>query len=273
MSLQTFPLDVLQKVSLHIRSQLVIPASERQPPADSFGATEDDFPEPHSLDTLGDLFRVGGFAEDSLPAPNAEGRWFISTLDPAAALGKLPGLELKPGVRLVTYLQRRPEGGLGVTWALPDLMSTTAHLEAALESAGNGQIPPHPRGALGHVMDGIRGNHSPASFIAASLLIRELKELGRTGRLRRWHHHRLIGSEPTQYPWQWRSKSPKDWSAKVKILEDQSVFVEFFSCRVAPPIALFRHLDRYSPQSYRPQSTDQVIAVLETGTATLPSTG
>lgn len=266
MALQTFSLDAVQKVSQHIRQKLVLPPFEQQPDADSPGIESNgtiapDLPEPSSLDALGDLFRIGGFADNSVPAPNSEGRWFISTMDPAAVLYKLPGLSLKPGVRLVTYLQQRPEGGMGVIWALPELMSTTTHLEAALEDSGN--TPPHPKGALGHVMDGLMGNGSPASYIAASLLVREFKELGRTGSFRRWSQHQLIDRIPPQQSWQWRSKTPQDLSPKVKILGDESVLVELFSCRMVTPVVLFRHLDQYHRGSYRPKTTDQVIALKE----------
>ncbi|MDA0674292.1 MAG: hypothetical protein O3C67_11380 [Cyanobacteria bacterium] len=270
MALQTFSLDAVQKVSQHIRQKLVLPPSEQQPSADqNLGAS--DFPEPSTLDALGDLFRVGGFAEEAVPAPNSEGRWFISTIDPAAVLYKLPGLQLKPKVRLVTYLQRQPQGGIGVTWALPELMSTTEQLEQALTDSLNSGAPPHPQGALGHVMEGVEGNSSAASYIAASLLMREYKELGRTGPFRRWSQHRLLDRIPSQQPWQWRSKPPQDLSPKVKVLEDQSVLVEFFSCRVVKPVALFRHLDQYHRRSYRPKSHDQVIALREAIAVPQPS--
>lgn len=258
MSLHTFSIEAVQKVGQHIRAQLVLPPSEQQPTLEGENVTPDELPEPASLDALGDLFRLGGFGDEDLSAPNRQGRWFISTIDPAVALNKLPGLNLKSDVRLVTYLQQRSDGGVGVTWALPKLMSTTVHLEAALESVGEG-APPRPRGALSNVMEAIEGNDTPASFVAASLLARELKELGRTGKLRRWSHHRLIGKVPSQRPWQWRSKVPQDLSPKVK-RSDQGVLVEFFSCRVVPPIALFRHVDQYPAGSYRPKTNDQVIA-------------
>ncbi len=263
MSLQTFSLDVVQKVNQHIQGQLALPPSEQQPALETTAAmAAEEPPEPSSLDMLGDLFRAGGFEEENSPAPNSHGRWFISTIDPAAALYKLPGLSIKPGVRLVTYLQRRPDGGLGVTWALPELMSTTTHLETALESAGDKLTPPHPRGALGHIMDGVKGDQRPASYLSASLLLRHFKELGRTGKLRRWSHHRLIATVPSQYNWSWQGGTPKDLSPKVKRLSEKSVVVEFFSCRVVPPIALFRHFDQYGG-AYRPKSNDQVMALLQ----------
>jgi hypothetical protein len=264
MALQKYSLEILLKVQKHIQSQLTLPPSEQHPVTESSErAIAIETIEPTSLDALGDLFRVGGFGDEEGPAPNAEGRWFISTVNPAATISKLPGLDLKSGVRLVTYLQRQNNGGMGVTWALPELMSTTAELEVALESAGNGSIPPHPKGALGNVMDGFEGDRSPASFIAASILLRELKEFGRSGQNRRWTYHRLIANVPPNRAWQWRTKKPlADLAPKIQIQDDKSVLVEFFTCRIEPPVAIFRHLDHYPAKSYRPKTNDQVVALL-----------
>lgn len=264
MALQKFSLDVVHKVQQHIQSQLILPPSEQHPVTESSErAIAVETVEPASLDALGDLFRVGGFGDEDGSAPNAEGRWFISTVDPAASINKLPGLSLKSGVRLVTYLQRQSSGGMGVTWALPEMMSTTAELEAALESVGDRAIPPHPKGALGNVMDGVQGDRSPGSFIAASILLRELKEFGRSGQNCRWSHHRLITAVPPNKPWKWRTKAPlADLSPKIQIQENKTVLVEFFSCRIAPPVSIFRHLDQYPAQSYRPKANDQVVALL-----------
>ncbi len=263
MSLQKFSLEIVLKVRQHLQAQLTLPPSEQHPDQAIAEADLDTNPVvPTSLDALGDLFRVGSMGDDDTSAPNAEGRWFISTVDPAAAINKLPGLALKSGVRLVTYLQRQSGGGMGVTWALPELLSTTAELEAALENAGDSTIPPHPKGALGHVMDGLEGDRSAGSFIAASLLLRELKEFGRSGQNCRWSHHRLIAAVPPEQNWQWRTKTPADLSPKLQMREDGTALVEFFSHRTIKPISLFRHLDQYGAKSYRPKSNDQVIALL-----------
>lgn len=263
MALQKFPVETLHKVRQHICTQLILPPSEQHPLKGEDRVIEASRAEPASLNALGDLFRAGGFIDDEAPSPNDQGKWFLSTVDPAAAINKLPGIALKPGVRLVTYLQRRPNAGMGVTWALPDLMSTTTQLEAALETAGSGSIPPHPKGALSHVMDSIEGQHTSPSYIVASLLLRELKELGRIGHNSRWAQHRIIAGVPAKPIWQWRSQTPKDLSPKVRINPDQAVWVEFFSFRRTAPVALFRHLDHYDAQSYRPKTQDQLIATSE----------
>lgn len=262
MTLQKFSLEGMQKIRRHICVQLILPPSEQQPLNESDREMTNVAAEPTSLNALGDLFRSGGFLETDASAPNDEGRWFVSTIDPAAAIHSLPGIALKPDVRLVTYLQRQPRGGMGVTWALPDLMSTTAHLETALEATKHSSIPPRPRGALSHVMEAIQGDYTSLSFMAASLLTRELKELGRTKANCRWLKHRLIAAIPPE-AWKWYAPIPQDLSPKVKVQTDRSAVVEFFSCRITPPVTIFRHIDQYAGKSYRPKTNDQAIALLK----------
>lgn len=267
MSLQKFPVTAAQKVSEYIKTHLALPVSEQYPKSTTPAVEEEGeetVPEPSSLHELGDLFRLGSLPDEEVPAPNAEGRWFISTIDPAAVIAKLPGLSLKSDAQLVTYLFRQGSSGMGVTWALPEHLSTTAYLEQAIPQAQGYEIPPHPGGAFDSVMAVIDGDRSPASFLAASILYRELRELGRTGKLSRWAHHRLINQVPAQRQWQWRTSPPKDFSPKVKTLANQQVAVEFFTCRVIAPVAIFRHVDQYPPNQYQPQGADQVIAVAKT---------
>jgi hypothetical protein len=257
MSFQRYPLSTVQKVSQCIRSGLELPALEAE---SNPSVIEDDTIIPASLDDLGDLFRVGDAPEDALPAPNREGRWYLSTKDPGDSLNRLPGLWLKAGIRLVTYLQCQADGGTGITWAMPELLSTTEYLEEAIEKASDNS-PPHPVGALPNVMNGLEGDGSLSSFLAASIFLREIREFGRFGRQSRWIHHRFVAEVPGKVAWQWKAKSPQDFSTKVVTLPDGQVVVEFFSCRVQRPIALFRHVDRYSSNSYHPNNADQVLAV------------
>lgn len=257
MAFQRYPLPTVQKVSQLIRETLVLPMVDAQAKE---AISQDDESLPDSLDALGDLFRVGDDLEENLPAPNTEGRWFVSTLDPSEVLGKLPGLWLAPGIRLVTYLRQDKEGGMGNTVALPSLLSTTERLEAAIESMASDQVP-NPMGALPNLMGGIEGDGSLASFLSASILIRELREFGRFGRYSRWTHHRFVDAVPAKLPWQWRTKMPEDFSPKVVLRPDSEVIVEFYTCRVQKPVALFRHVDRYPPNSYLSNTQDQAIAV------------
>jgi hypothetical protein len=174
----------------------------------------------------------------------------------------LPGLKLKAGLRLVSYLYRLEENGISATWALPEALSTTAQLEAALRPSNGQDHPPKPDGSLADVMEAVEGDRSPMSFVIASLLRRELAEFGALGKFCAWEHHRLIDTLPPAQ-WQWRTAIPKDLSPKIRLFPDGKAALEFFTCRTVPPIALFQHLDQYPLGHYTPQGIDRAIAIAQ----------
>lgn len=262
MSLQKLPIASMQKISRYVRGNLVIPELENNPPAEQTFEDLHDIPEPASLGALGDLFRVGSAPNELISTPNTDGRWFISTAEPGAIFTRLPGLKLKPGFKLVTYLWRNDTNGLGVTWAIPEQLSDTARLEDALQSASDADNPPYPEGALLNVMSAIQGDRSATSFVTASILQRELKEFGLIGHQADWIHHRFISSVPQQRQWQWRMKPPSDLTPKVRLLPDGQAAVEFFSCRVVPPIGIYRHVDHFPIGQYTAKSINQPIATV-----------
>jgi hypothetical protein len=259
MSTQKVPIESLQKIRQHIRTVLVLPESENHPRL----SDAEEAPEPDSLASLGDLFRFGGDLDEGLPMPNDRGQWFVSVIDPAVALMKLPGLSLQPGYRLVTYLYRVRDEGYGKTWALPTALSTTAQLEKAIIPPASPDRPPRPKGALDDLMAAVQGDRSPTSFLIASLLRRELLELGGLGGGGNWRQHQLITQAPPQVRWQWRTDAVPDLSPKVRVLPDGKVVVELFTCRVSPSVAIFQHLDQYRSGEYLPQSIDRPIAIAE----------
>ena len=263
MSAQKIQLEALQKIRQHMQHGFALPTSENQPRSWSLSSNEAELPEPDSLSELGDLFTFGGSMAEPTHAPNSRGEWFISTANPGAVLMKLPGLTLKPAVRLVGYLHRQPEAGIGVIWAVPESLSTTAHLEKALAASSDRAHPPRPEGAFANLMEAVQGDRTPASFIIASLLQRELREFGRLGKACNWSHHRLISAPPTQVQWQWQVEPPKDLSPKVRVFPDGRAVIEFFSCRVIPPVTLFQHLDQYPSTHYGAAVSDRTIAVVK----------
>nr|MBX2864510.1 hypothetical protein [Leptolyngbyaceae cyanobacterium MAG.088] len=180
------------------------------------------------------------------------------------AIRHLPGIALKPNHCLITYLYRikraNTNHGGAVTWAMANQLSTTSHLEAALATTDDYSTPPYPEGALLNYMDAITGNLTPASFLIASVLQRELQEFGRCGQFHRWHHHRLIGNIPKQRHWKWRLEQPQNLNPKVHSLPNGKIAVEFYTCRIVPPISIFRHIDRYACNSYVAKASNQAIA-------------
>lgn len=261
MTIQKIPLDSIQKIRQHIKGVLALPESENHPRSLSSYEEVDELPEPDSISDLGALFNFGGVVEETTYAPNTKGQWFISSVNPGDALMKLPGLRLKNNLRMVCYLHRTANDGIGVIWAMPESLSTTAQLEQALAGSRDRNSPPHPAGALGDVMEAIEGDHSPATYVVASILKRELKELGALGKSCNWTHHRLINAVPEQVQWQWKMETPKDFSPKVKFFPDGKTAIEFFTCRVVPPVAIFQHIDQYPNGQYKATCLDRPIAI------------
>lgn len=259
MSTQKVPLEALTKVRQYIKSALTLSDSEDQPKVLAI----EEPPVPGSLDQLGDLFHFGGTPEETLQIPNSRGQWFISAMNPGAVFLKLPGLTLKPDFRLVSYLYRLSEAdGKGIVWALPESLSTTAQLQKALTSSVGSDHPPKPEGAIANFMDAIAGDGSPMSYVIASLLRRELLEFGAFGKSTNWNHHRLMDTLPTQTQWQWRTEV-KDLSPKVAVFPNGKIAVEFFTCRLVAPVAIFQHVDQYEAGQYSAKSLDRAIAQLQ----------
>jgi hypothetical protein len=256
MAIQKFPLTTLLKIRQYIQKSLM-PAESEQ--FSQSAITEDVFeiPKPTSLDALGNLFKLGGLAEPELSA--SAGRWLLSTVNPASALLKLPGLQLKPQFRLVGYLYRMAGDGAGMVWAVPEDYGTTAQLEQALPKRHSRHQPPQPKAALPNFMSAIEGNRTLPSFLIASILRRELAEFGALGHYCDWSHHRLIDVVPSQLLKQVGAGQLKDLTPRVRSFPTQQVAVEFFTCRVVAPIGIFRHIDLYAVDTYVANSLDRAI--------------
>lgn len=259
MSIKKYPLPSLLKVRKYIRQSLDLP--ELDGDGDAVVA-DDPMSEPDSLDDLSGIFTFGGTPMAEHPPSSIQNEWFVSTVNPGAALLKLPGLRLRPDYRLVSYLYRSQGTGIGVVWAVPAASSNMTQLEQALQ--GNVQdmrTLPQPPQALRHYMDAITGDRTHSSFLLASVLYRELQEFGALGKRQDWSHHRLIDQIPPDEHWQWQANQPKDCMPKVRVYPDGKAAVEFFSCRSNDTTKLYRHLDQYPPNSYHPTSLDKPVAI------------
>jgi hypothetical protein len=258
MSLQKLPLASLQQVRQYIQSTIAVTDTEQKFQAWSLLDDFEDLPEPESVDDLSSVFAFGSLAAE---APQRSNRWVVSTVNPAAALAKLPGLRLKPGMRMVSYVFQGKDDGVGIVWAVPEAMSTTSALERVI--AADVSRPPKPGGALEHFMGAVEGDRSTASFVVASLLRRELEEFGATGKRVNWSQHQLIEAVPSQVKWQWKGQPPADLSAKVKVMPDGRAAIEFFTCRVTSPVSVVRHVELYPADTYIAESQNQAIAIAQ----------
>lgn len=255
MSIQKFPLVSFEKVRKYIVYSLSLPESEQEAKL----SEPSDMPEPESLDDLSGVFTFGGTPLAESPPSTVQEEWFVSTVNPGAPLLKLPGVWLKPEYRLVSYLFRSEGSGVGVVWAVPEERSTMGELEKVLQNAVDIRHLPRPTEALDSFMDAIDGDRTHPSYLIASILRRELQEFGALGDRENWIHHILTDQLPAG-DWQWVGDPPKDWLPKVRILADGRAAVEFFSYREVDPRGIFRHLDQYPPDSYKPITLDKTLA-------------
>ncbi|MCU0567727.1 MAG: hypothetical protein MUF49_14150 [Oculatellaceae cyanobacterium Prado106] len=273
MATQKLPLPAIQQIRQYVKGTIALTEPDSKFQSWALLDELEDIPEPESLDDLSHVFGFGSLSTEAIAPPSLTNPWSISTVNPAAALQKLPGLKLKPGFRMVCYLYRSKANlpkadpsktdGAGLVWAVPEAQSTTAALEKALSKSVDLTQPPKPEGALPHFMEAIEGDRTPVSFIAAAMLRRELEEFGAVGQRCNWSHHRLIDAIPPQVQWQWGTPNPPDLTPKIKLMPDNQAALEFFTCRITHPIGIFRHLEIYPSHSYYPQSQSRPIAVAQ----------
>lgn len=258
MSIQRFSLAAVQQIRQYIQNALMVDAAKQAQPWVGLEET-DDVPEPTSIDDLSSVFAFGGLTAEEIAVPQSP-HWSLSTVNPASALLKLPGIVLKPDWRLVSYLYQDSGSSAGLVFALPEALATTARLEQARSASSTIKQPPQPEGALSDFMEAIDGDRSTVSFMVASLLCRELREFGAKGHYQSWTHHRLVDTVPARVNWQWQGEQPKDMTPKVKLMPDGQAIVEFFSCRITAGIAIYRHLDQYPVAQYKLKRIDKALA-------------
>lgn len=264
MTIQTVSIEALQKVRQYISNGLALPDVDSFSPHLNELDTFADIPEPDSLDALGGVFNMGGLA-DFEPDSGEQGSdsWTISMVNPGDVLHKLPSLNLKPGFRLVAFVFQGDPEGKGIVWAVPEDYCTTDYLDDALASAAGIDHPPQPAEALPDFMGAIEGDRSTNSFFIASILRRELLEFGAMGSAQQWTHHRFINAVPKAIQPYWRDDYPKNLQPKLNHLPDGRTAIEFFTCRVKPPIEVVRHIDQYLDGHYTAKSVQRVIVKLK----------
>ena len=176
-------------------------------------------------------------------------------------------LSVRDGIQLVTLAARAGAGGNGWTYALPEKtqVPTPAHLELAAAFP-----PAPPKGALSDVMDAVEGDGSLRSYVQASILSREIGELGAWWHGLGWSTHTLLDNgegpfspRPALQPldaytapdrdqeWRWGSDPPKDWRP-VAARESAAVTVVFWTISALGTERIVRSVDRYADGSLRP---------------------
>ena len=166
--------------------------------------------------------------------------------------------------------------GNGVVWAMPEGADFPAPGDSAVIEDHLFKAP-KPWDALDDVMDAIEGDGSPSSYLAASLLRRELREFGALWHGLSWGTHVVLDDDPwsagesrddeppTDRPatdvkkWKWTEPRPTDWKPQVRIQEDRVTVTFYTYCGVWKE-SIVRHTDTYRRGKYRPRVEQRRIA-------------
>ncbi len=221
------------------------------------------------------------FPDEDAPA-EPEG-WSKSRYDPNRLMDLFTPLRLKKGFVLRAYLFREEGNGNGVVWAMPegaefpepkDCPALEQHLLKA----------PKPWDALDDPMAAVEGDDSEWSYLAASLLRRELSEFGALWHGVNWGVHALLeddpwkagpppdDADPLQSPhtplrqWTWYQPRPAHWAPRVEMTPDR-VTVTFHTYCPLHKEAVYRHTDTYRRGGYRAKVEQVRLADADGGIA------
>jgi hypothetical protein len=210
----------------------------------------------------------------TVPDSTPEG-WSKSKVDPTKLLALFPALRLRQGFTLRAYQFKDTGNGNGFVWAMPagaefPRPEDCPRLESHLLKA------PKPYDALDDAMDAIEGTDTAETYLQASLLRRELKDFGAMWHGVVWGTHHVVdenplkgagdaNADPMRTPmskpkdWQWLEPSPADWSPRVT-LEPGRVVVTFYTFSGYEKERIYRHIDVYRRDKYRPRVEEKVIS-------------
>jgi hypothetical protein len=207
------------------------------------------------------------------------GGWSQSSVDPMELLAVFKPLRLKQGFVLRAYLFREGGNGNGVVYAMSENLPFPEPGECEYDDS-RFLSPPVPYGALDDAMEAIEGEGSLWSYLAASLLSRELEEFGAMWHGCNWSTHEILGKNPIHAPteegdsllresshqsnlaprdWNWLGPKPEEWRPIV-LREGISVTVVFHTFSDLGRETIYRHVDRYKAGSYCFRSELLVLA-------------
>jgi hypothetical protein len=209
--------------------------------------------------------------------PRGPDGWSKSTVDLTRVVAVFAPLKVKEGVVLRAYQFRAGGNGNGVVWALPAGAAFPEPSECPEVKREPLVRPvPRPAAALPSIMAQVQGDGSAWSYMAASLLGRQLQEFGAMWHGIKWGTHNVLDqnpltqtakhSDPMSGPvnvdpkkWQWHEAQPKDWRPTVHMGHDR-VTVRFYTYSGYQRQKIVLHVDTYTPGNYRYTTEEKEIA-------------
>lgn len=208
--------------------------------------------------------------EITQPAPEG---WSKSSINPMQVLEVFAPLRIKKGYILRAYQYREGNDSQGIVWAMP-VNADFPDPEHCPRIENILLGPPKPHKVLEDFMEAIKGDGSPWSYFCASLLARELRELGAAFHGCNWTTHAILGTNPLMEPaklnamhspsggieqWTWLEPEPSEWQPHV-VGEGSSNTVNFLTFSGYRQEVIYRHADRFSRGTYQFTTESTLVA-------------
>jgi len=220
--------------------------------------------------------------------PRRRTEWSKCPLDPLPVEKALKHLRLKEGIVLHAYQFRVHMGGNCFVYALPagaefPPPERCPKVDVALDILVTSFEVPRPPGSLAHFMEAFEGDRSPESFFEASIVLRELNELGAFWHGISWGRHKIIDADPftlqeedevipsksllpkKDEDWEWPSGKPSEWRPCVEVFDDGRAVVRFYTYSALGSKTVYLHTDTYSSRDYVPERSKETIGRGPTG--------
>ena len=206
-----------------------------------------------------------------VPEHYSHSDWSVSPINVMDVLAVFTSLRIRSGYTLKMYQYRSGGDGNGFVYAIP------IEAEFPEPMSGNYRLtdPPQPPNCLDHYMEAIEGDDSPLSYLHASILKRELSELGAYWHGCSWVEQYVMDRNPwedervssqglqsligPQEYWRLDGPCPTDWRPTViQDAKTTTVSMPVFGRVGAETIT--RYIDHYQAGSYRFETEYENIA-------------
>lgn len=178
--------------------------------------------------------------------------WSKSRIDPMSALRMFKSLRMRDGYVLRAYQYRAGDNGNGFVWAMPTA-APFPEPDECTQRLGGFLDPPKPDHALDDLMEAIDGDATAWSYMSASILARELGELGAMWHGCDWSTHDLVAGDPRAkwkaLDWEWQRRAPTHWQPRV-VQSASRTTVTFHTVSGVARWTIYRHVDTYPGRGY-----------------------
>ena len=190
--------------------------------------------------------------------------WQKAPYNPMQLLAACKHVRLKDGFTLEAYQYYESTGGNGFVFAIPaneTLPEPPKGLQLDFSERGHQPTLNHlelgmPKWMRTDADAFLEGDGSPISYFEASILSRELRELGAMWHGCGWSTHLLLtseaavdkvigGDDATDRKWEWGQEKPTDWRPVVRVPDGGCVTAEFYTYSGLGREAIQLHRDTF----------------------------